>query len=210
MRPLLQQDEPAETPPEPEPAPASETTDRVVISVAASPPDARNKIAVRSALVAAALSQFLLNLLPLLLLPVLGPIPVIGFLLIFGLFLGLIGGGGWYASFLFQRRSGEPATSRNGARLGWICGIFSFFITTIFFALNALAMVNSPAVQEASRKNATALGLPAGAMDQSVEMFKNPLELIFGLVLLFIVFTLTSSIGGLIHGYTSSRRERQL
>ncbi|MGD0578156.1 MAG: hypothetical protein ABSC08_04435, partial [Bryobacteraceae bacterium] len=73
LRPLL----PEEEPPEPEPAPVPSAPDRVVLSVSAPPEavpvDARNRIALRSALVAAALSQLLLNLLP-----VLSFIPVLG------------------------------------------------------------------------------------------------------------------------------------
>jgi len=117
-------------------------------------------------------------------------------------------GGGWYASFLFERRSGEPASPRSGARLGWICGIFSFVISTIFFSLSALALVNSGAAQEANRKNMTALGLPAEVMDQLMSVIKNPAALVLLLVFLFVLLTLTSSLGGMLHGYSARRRAR--
>ncbi len=200
LRPLLKEEE------APEPEPEPKAPDRVVLSgpaPAAAPGDIRNRIAVRSALVAAALSQLLLNLLP-----VLSFVPVLGVQLVFLGFFALIMGGGWYSSFLFERRSGEPASPRSGARLGWICGIFSFVISTIFFSLSALALVNSGAAQEANRKNMTALGLPPEVMDQMMSVIKNPAALVLLLVFLFVLLTLTSSLGGMLHGYSARRRIR--
>ncbi len=207
LRPLLNNEEeaPEDAPPAPEPVPSA--PDRVVLSVSgppgAVPVEMRNRIAVRSALVAAALSQLLLNLLP-----VLSFVPVLGGGLVFLGFFALIVGGGWYASFLFQRRSGEPASLRSGARLGWICGIFSFVISTIFFSLSALALINSGSAVEANRKNATALGLPADVIDQMMSVLHNPVALVLLLVFLFILLTLMSSLGGLLHGVSARRRAR--
>ena len=201
LRPLLREEESAA----PEPIPPA--PDRVVLSVSG-PPEAvplemRNRIAVRSALVAAALSQLLLNLLPLLsFIPVLG-----GLLVLLGFFVFIVGGG-WYASFLFERRSGEPPSLRSGARQGWICGIFSFVISTIFFSLSALALVNSSSAMEANRKNAIALGLPADVMDQMMSVIRNPLALVMLLAFLFLLLTVMSSLGGLLHGYSARRRTR--
>jgi hypothetical protein len=207
LRPLLKEEEPPEEeqPVAPEPVPSA--PDRVVLSVSgpseAVPVEMRNRIAVRSALVAAALSQLLLNLLP-----VLSFIPVLGGTFVLLGFFVLILGGGWYASFLFQRRSGEPASLRSGARLGWICGIFSFVISTIFFSLSALALVNSSSALEANRKNAAALGLPADVMDQMMSVIRNPFALVLLLFFLFFLLTAMSSLGGLLHGYSARRRAR--
>jgi hypothetical protein len=207
LRPLLKEEEPPEEeqPVAPEPVPSA--PDRVVLSVSgpseAVPVEMRNRIAVRSALVAAALSQLLLNLLP-----VLSFIPVLGGTFVLLGFFVLILGGGWYASFLFQRRSGEPASLRSGARLGWICGIFSFVISTIFFSLSALALVNSSSALEANRKNAAALGLPADVMDQMMSVIRNPFALVLLLFFLFFLLTAMSSLGGLLHGYSVRRRAR--
>ena len=201
MRPLLKDDEPVEQ------ERAQDAPDRVVLSASAEleavPVEMRNKIAVRSALVAAALSQLLLNLLP-----VLSFIPVLGGLLALLGFFVFIVGGGWYASFLFERRSGEPPSLRTGARLGWICGIFSFVISTIFFSLSALALVNSSSALEANRKNVAALGLPSDVMDQMMSVIKNPVSLVILLVFLFLLLTVMSSLGGLLHGYSARRRAR--
>jgi hypothetical protein len=207
LRPLLKEEEPAEEEQPAEPEPVASAPDRVLLSVSG-PPEAvpvemRNRIAVRSALVAAALSQLLLNLLP-----VLSFVPVLGGTLVLLGFFVLILGGGWYASFLFQRRSGEPASLRSGARLGWICGIFSFVISTIFFSLSALALVNSSSALEANRKNATALGLPAEVMDQMMSVIRNPFALVLLLFFLFFLLTAMSSLGGLLHGYSVRRRAR--
>ena len=207
LRPLLKEEEPAEEEQPAEPEPVASAPDRVLLSVSG-PPEAvpvemRNRIAVRSALVAAALSQLLLNLLP-----VLSFVPVLGGTLVLLGFFVLILGGGWYASFLFQRRSGEPASLRSGARLGWICGIFSFVICTIFFSLSALALVNSSSALEANRKNAAALGLPADVMDQMMSVIRNPFALVLLLFFLFFLLTAMSSLGGLLHGYSARRRAR--
>jgi hypothetical protein len=207
LRPLLKEEEPAEEEQPAEPEPVASAPDRVLLSVSGAPEavpvEMRNRIAVRSALVAAALSQLLLNLLP-----VLSFIPVLGGSLVLLGFFALILGGGWYASFLFQRRSGEPASLRSGARLGWICGIFSFVICTIFFSLSALALVNSSSALEANRKNAAALGLPADVMDQMMSVIRNPFALVLLLFFLFFLLTAMSSLGGLLHGYSARRRAR--
>jgi hypothetical protein len=207
LRPLLQEEEPAEEEQPAEPEPVASAPDRVLLNVSGAPEavpvEMRNRIAVRSALVAAALSQLLLNLLP-----VLSFIPVLGGSLVLLGFFALILGGGWYASFLFQRRSGEPASLRSGARLGWICGIFSFVICTIFFSLSALALVNSSSALEANRKNAAALGLPADVMDQMMSVIRNPFALVLLLFFLFFLLTAMSSLGGLLHGYSARRRAR--
>jgi hypothetical protein len=207
LRPLLKEEEPAEEEQPAEPEPVASAPDRVLLNVSGAPEavpvEMRNRIAVRSALVAAALSQLLLNLLP-----VLSFIPVLGGSLVLLGFFALILGGGWYASFLFQRRSGEPASLRSGARLGWICGIFSFVICTIFFSLSALALVNSSSALEANRKNAAALGLPADVMDQMMSVIRNPFALVLLLFFLFFLLTAMSSLGGLLHGYSVRRRAR--
>jgi len=207
LRPLLKEEEPAEEEQPAEPEPVASAPDRVLLNVSGAPEavpvEMRNRIAVRSALVAAALSQLLLNLLP-----VLSFIPVLGGSLVLLGFFALILGGGWYASFLFQRRSGEPASLRSGARLGWICGIFSFVICTIFFSLSALALVNSSSALEANRKNAAALGLPADVMDQMMSVIRNPFALVLLLFFLFFLLTAMSSLGGLLHGYSARRRAR--
>jgi hypothetical protein len=207
LRPLLKEEEPAEEEQPAEPEPVASAPDRVLLNVSGAPEavpvEMRNRIAVRSALVAAALSQLLLNLLP-----VLSFIPVLGGPFVLLGFFALILGGGWYASFLFQRRSGEPASLRSGARLGWICGIFSFVISTIFFSLSALALVNSSSALEANRKNAAALGLPADVMDQMMSVIRNPFALVLLLFFLFFLLTAMSSLGGLLHGYSVRRRAR--
>src|SRR3984957_8547658 len=40
---------------------------------------------------------------------------------------------GFLAVFLYSRRTGQTLSIRNGARMGWITGIFSFTAVTIFF-----------------------------------------------------------------------------
>jgi hypothetical protein len=54
-------------------------------------------------------------------------------------FLGrviLLLGAGFFSVYLYQRRSGQDLSIGNGARMGWISGLFCFVIVTVLFTIN--------------------------------------------------------------------------
>src|SRR4029077_16733513 len=51
--------------------------------------------------------------------------------------------GGFFAVYLYERRTGKRLSVRSGARLGWICGVFGFVVVTIALAATAV-MLSDP------------------------------------------------------------------
>jgi hypothetical protein len=165
-----------ETEPAPEPS---------AIPAAAPPPipggvSFRNPVAVRAAVIAAALAT----------LGGLIPLP--------GLFhtlwqLIMIVGGGFAAVWFYQRRTGDYLSVRGGLQIGWMTGLFSFVVMmvmlTLVFALFA-------AVGESGMKQ---LSIDSGR-PEIAEAFQgivsNPAMLIFALVTWFFAVTMLASAGG--------------
>jgi hypothetical protein len=199
LRPLIAEEEPAEeesagpeaAPPSPEPEP-----DRVVITSAVAEPEAnvdfRNRIVIKSCLLAACFS------------------------LIFGMLLSPIGsgalfplvlfGGGWIASYLYCRGSARPVNVRSGAALGWIAGLFTFLILLLFITLLFAALVSNPEFVQLLRDNSGKYGARAEDMNQLLDLPKHPDRLALGLGLNFVQLTVFSSLGGLLHAFARRRR----
>lgn len=161
--------------PTPEPAPTADTAARPVPGVSF-----RNPIAVRAAVIAAALAT----------LGGLIPLP--------GLFhtlwqLIMIVGGGFAAVWFYQRRTGDYLSVRGGLQIGWMTGLFAFVVMmvmlTLVFALFA-------AVGESGMKQ---LSIESGR-PEIAEAFQgiisNPAMLIFALVSWFFAVTMLASAGG--------------
>ena len=87
----------------------------------------RNRLAVRIGLLAAALASLLTSL----------PMPM--FLNVVWMLVCLVGSG-FFAVYLYERKSGEDLSTVMGARMGWITGIFCFVIATIFFTITMIAI----------------------------------------------------------------------
>ncbi len=84
---------------------------------------------------------------------------------------------------------------RNGAQLGWLCGIFGFVMAT--FALAAMvAALSEPSVVSKLREQFEANGIPSGSVQQMIDMLRSPSG-IFGIVLtFFVMFTILPAFGG--------------
>jgi len=48
--------------------------------------------------------------------------------------------GGFFAVFLYRRKTGQRLTPLSGAHLGWLAGIFGFLIMTVILTFIAVAM----------------------------------------------------------------------
>ena len=79
-----------------------------------------NRLAVRIGFIAALTAVFVF-LVPL-------PFPFLRLLVAFV-------AGGFFAVFLYSRRTGQMLSIRSGARMGWITGIFSFTMLSVLFAV---------------------------------------------------------------------------
>ena len=103
--------------------------------------------------------------------------------------------GGFFAVFLYKKRTGQPLTIASGAHLGWICGIFSFVVVTMALAATAV-MLTDPAVVASMREQFHAKGIPDNMTDQLIEMFRTPSGLGAALVTAFVLFTILPAVGG--------------
>lgn len=119
--------------------------------------------------------------------------------------LWLIAGGFW-AVFVYRRRTGEHLSALNGAHLGWICGVFEFVIVAIMITILAMALSNASAVN-AVREQWHQYGKPEADLDQLLTAFRNPLNVLAAMPLFFLLFTLLPAFGGALCAKFLDRRD---
>ena len=175
--------------PEPEPGPLSPA---IVPESAVAPPappsgiSLRNPAAVRVAFLAGAGSSLLLMV----------PMPPL-IQVLWQLAILVIGG--FFAVWLYQRRTGRYLSVRSGAHLGWLSGIFCFLIMMVMFTLSVMAIASGEGLQESFRDMLNARSGPELA-DQFNALLSSPAGvalLIFGMLLTsFIMLTILATVGG--------------
>jgi len=104
-------------------------------------------------------------------------------------------GGGFLAVYLYERRTGQKLSVVNGARLGWLCGIFGFIVVIIALAGTAV-ILSDPAMVSAMRDQLHSRGIPDAAAEQMVNIFHTPAGLTTALLLAFVLFTILPAFGG--------------
>jgi hypothetical protein len=177
-----QYDEPlfetVEPPPLPQPA----------VSAPAQPlrVDFHNSMAVR----VSALSAFLINFLSVF------PMPT-ALVVVWRLVLLL--GGGFFAAYLYTRRTGNPLSIRGGAQMGWITGIFCFVISTVLFTIGVVGIAAEKGLSQVFTEMANQTGSPELAA-QFQQIFASPASIatvvLIILVALFIFLTAIPAVGG--------------
>jgi hypothetical protein len=118
--------------------------------------------------------------------------------------LWLIAAGFW-AVFLYRRRTGERLSAMNGAHLGWICGVFGFVIVAVMMTALALALSDASAV-EAVRDQWKHYGKSEAELNQLITVFRNPMSLLAALPLFFLLFTILPAFGGALGAKLLDRR----
>jgi hypothetical protein len=140
-----------------------------------------NRLAVRVAFIAALSSVFLF------LVPV--PFPVLRLLFPFL-------AGGFFAVFLYSRRSGQMLSIRGGARMGWITGVFSFTMISVVFTFAMVEISNQGGLAKFVQSQ-----LPANdARAEIAQTLNDPAMLgvlmLLSLGMLFVVLTVLPVLGG--------------
>jgi hypothetical protein len=106
---------------------------------------------------------------------------------------------GFLAVFLYSRRTGEMLTLRNGARMGWITGIFSFTLIGILFTAAMVAISNQGGFSKFFRSQLPANDARTETLTQA---FNDPATmaagLLFALAMLFVVLTALPMLGGVL------------
>jgi hypothetical protein len=102
---------------------------------------------------------------------------------------------GFLAVFLYRRSTGQRLSVMNGARLGWISGIFGFVIVTIILALFVIAL-SEPSVVATLREQVKTRGIPEANLDQMIAALHSPSGVTQVVGLFFLLFTVLPAFGG--------------
>jgi hypothetical protein len=102
---------------------------------------------------------------------------------------------GFLAVFLYRRSTGQRLSVMNGARLGWISGIFGFVIVTIILTVFVIAL-SEPSVVATLREQIKTRGIPEATLDQTIEALRSPSGITSALGLFFLLFTVLPAFGG--------------
>jgi hypothetical protein len=102
---------------------------------------------------------------------------------------------GFLAVFLYRRSTGQRLSVVNGARLGWISGVFGFVIVTILLTLFVVAL-SEPSVVTALREQIKTRGIPEANLDQMIDALRSPSGITSALGLFFLLFTVLPAFGG--------------
>jgi hypothetical protein len=147
--------------------------------LAAEPPPIsfRNAIAVRVAL-ASGIPMFLVS-------AIAGPLA-----------LAVPVAGGFFAVYLYRRRTGERMTVLAGARLGWISGIIVFAIVTVVLTLVMLMLSQPDFVQSMRDQMAKMSSVSQEELTKRIDMLRTPSGLALGLLETFLSYTLLTALGG--------------
>lgn len=134
-----------------------------------------NRYAVRSALLAG-LAAFFLQ----------APLGAMGVLVMLA--------GGVFAVFLYRRSTGQLLSVANGARLGWITGIFLFILLLVTFTASVALEPTFFADLEAQIRSRSTL--PQAEVQQIMDMLRTPLGIGAMVLGMFLSATLPPAIGG--------------
>ena len=102
--------------------------------------------------------------------------------------------GGFLCVYLYRRRTGERLSSRSGAHLGWLAGVFVFVLFTVLFTWFQVELTNPQAVTELVEQFRKAL--PESDAKTTVALLRAPSGIAATLFFMFTVFTLLPALGG--------------
>jgi hypothetical protein len=106
---------------------------------------------------------------------------------------------GVFSVYLYGRRSGQPLEMRGGAKMGWITGLFCFVIFTVLFTVSLAALsflLRDGSMLAFYREQLTAMGMSRDKIQQAMEIFQSPMQIVGMLVWLFVTSTFIPALGG--------------
>ncbi|MBZ5636076.1 MAG: zinc ribbon domain-containing protein [Acidobacteriia bacterium] len=136
-----------------------------------------NAIAVRVALLAGALA-FLIS-------AVLGPLGLVA-----------LAAGGFFAVYLYRRRTGTRLSVANGARLGWIAGIFIFAIAILVFTIQLVAVSPAEMMNQLRVQMAKNYSVTEAQVNQVISFLQSPSGIAAIVLFSFFPITLLPALGG--------------
>ncbi len=110
--------------------------------------------------------------------------------------------GGFYAVYLYRRRTGLYLNSRGGARVGWLTGVFGFVINVVMLTMGMVAMMSQGGLAAMFDPAKNGIQAPPEVAEKVRELASDPqtmiVLLLFALVFLFMTATLAASLGGML------------
>lgn len=114
----------------------------------------------------------------------------------------LLFAGGFFAVYLYNRRTQAQASPRAGAALGWMAGMFCFLIMLVLFTVSVLAMSSADGGLQASFRDMISQRGNAEVAQQFNEWLESPSGvgtlLFLILTTTFFMLTLVPALGGLL------------
>jgi hypothetical protein len=104
--------------------------------------------------------------------------------------------GGFFAVYLYRRRTGERVTVLAGARLGWIAGIIVFAILTMLLTMLVLMLSQPDLVQSMREQMARMSSISPEAVTKRIDLLRTPSSLALVLLDAFLTYTLLTALGG--------------
>ena len=111
------------------------------------------------------------------------------------LFLMWLAAGGFFAVYLYRRRTGEKLSVLSGAHLGWISGIFGFVLVTLIVTFAVVTLTQTDMLPQL-REQMKAYSFSEKDLDQVLEMFRTPSGIASLLATTFVSFTILPAVGG--------------
>jgi hypothetical protein len=109
---------------------------------------------------------------------------------------------GFLGVFLYHRRSGEPLSTRSGAKIGWITGVVTFFVFSLPATFAYVEEITGPDYAAHMRQQLNAWSFPAGVQDQMLALIQTPAgiaaQVVTLLAMLFVMLTLLPLLGGVV------------
>ena len=113
--------------------------------------------------------------------------------------------GGFFAVYLYRRRTGEKITVLAGARLGWISGIIVFTILTLLLTMTVVVLSQPDLVQNMRDQMTKMSPLSQEEITRSIDLLRTPSGLATALLNAFLSYTLLTALGGAVGAKFLSR-----
>jgi len=113
--------------------------------------------------------------------------------------------GGFFAVYLYRRRTGQKISVLAGARLGWISGIIVFTILTMLLTLMVLMLSQPDLLQQMRDQMAKMSSISQEEVTRRIELLRTPSSLALALLDAFLSYTLLTALGGAVGAKFLSR-----
>jgi len=112
--------------------------------------------------------------------------------------LGLIAlaAAGFFAVYLYRRRTGAILSVANGARLGWLSGIFIFTIAIIVFTIQLVALSPSQMMRDLHEQMTKNYSASEAQINQVITFLASPSGIGTIVLFSFLMITLLPALGG--------------